>query len=108
MSIGTVEQLIGHGHFFSKTLLNADDFLRYCKDRGLNVSLEKFERLEKIGRALPLLRIRRPKIKIKHHPGEDGDGYEDVGMLEDGEEWTGETRQESGGFLWWDKDAIGG
>ena len=27
-------------------------------------------------------------------------------MLEDGEEWTGETRQESGGFLWWDKDAI--
>ena len=64
--------------------------------------------MRRLAALLPLLRIRRPKIKIKLHPREDGDGYEDVGMLEDGEEWTGETRQESGEFLWWDKDAIGG
>lgn len=106
MNIATLEQLIGHGHFFSKTLLNADDFVRYCKDRELNVSLEKLERLEKIGAFSPLLRIRWPKIKIKLRPREDGDGYEDLGMLEDGEEWSGETREENGGFLWWDKDAI--
>jgi OLD-like protein len=106
MNIATLEQLIGHGHFFSKTLLNADDFVRYCKDRELNVSLENLERLEKIGAFSPLLRIRWPKIKIKLRPREDGDGYEDLGMLEDDEEWLGETREENGAFLWWNKDAI--
>src|SRR5258706_7684273 len=106
MSIGTLEQLIGHGHFFSKTLLNVDDFIRYCNDRGLRVSIEKLERLEKIGALLPLLRICWPKVKIKLQPREDGDGFEDLGMLQDGEEWAGATREENGGFLWWNQDAI--
>lgn len=106
MSTLTLKQLIGHGHFFSKTLLDADAFIRYCTDRGLSVSLEKLERLEKVGAFLPSLRIRWPKIKIKLQPREDGDGFEDLGMLQDGEEWAGETREENGGFLWWDKDAI--
>jgi hypothetical protein len=102
----TIKQLIGHGHFFQKTLLNVDTFIRYCKERSIEVSQEKLERLEELGVFLPMLRIRWPKIKIKIVAREDGEGYEELGMLQEVEEWSGEVREENGGFLWWNTDAV--
>jgi hypothetical protein len=102
----TIDHLIGHGHFFDKTFLNLDQFIRYCADRGLHVSAETLERFERLGVFLPLVRIRWPKIKIKLAAREDGTGDEELGMLQDGEEWSGEIREKDGGFFWWDKEAI--
>jgi hypothetical protein len=102
----TLEQLIGHGHFFDRTFLRADAFVKYCSDRGLRVTLENLEQFERLGLFLPLIRIRWPRIKIKVAAKEDGAGHEDLGVLEDGEEWNGETREKDGGFFWWDSEAI--
>jgi hypothetical protein len=102
----TLEQLIGHGHFFDRTLLRADAFVKYCSDRNLRVTLENLEQFERLGIFLPLIRIRWPRIKIKVAPSEDGSSHQDLGVLEDGEDWTGETREEDGGFFWWDSEAI--
>ena len=102
----TTKQLIGHGHFFQKTFLNVDGFVQNCKAREIDVSPEKLERLEELGVFLPLLRIRWPKIKIKIVPREDGEGYEELGILQEGEEWSGETRERNGGFGWWERGAI--
>jgi hypothetical protein len=101
-----LEQLIGHGHFFDRTLLRADAFVKYCSDRNLRVTLENLEQFERLGIFLPLIRIRWPRIKIKVAPSEDGSSHQDLGVLEDGEDWTGETREEDGGFFWWDSEAI--
>ncbi len=67
----TLKQTIGHGQFFQNTLLNAESFVRYCKDRQINISLDKLEKYEKLGIFLPLVRLRHPKIKIKIEPDED-------------------------------------
>jgi hypothetical protein len=44
--------------------------------------------------------------KIKLRAKEDVEGYEELGILQDGEDWNGETREENGGFFWWDQNAI--
>src|ERR1041384_227484 len=102
----TLEQLIGHGHFFDRTFLRADAFVKYCSDRSLRITLENLEQFERLGLFLPLIRIRWPRIKIKVAARADGADQEDLGVLEDGEEWNGETREEDGGFFWWDNEAI--
>jgi hypothetical protein len=95
----TLKQLIGHGRFFDKTLLSADAFKRYCEARDIRISLEQLERFEQLGIFLPLVRLRRPKIKVKYELREDGNRYS-LGILEEGEDWAGETEEEYGGFLW--------
>jgi hypothetical protein len=100
----TIKQLIGHGQFFSKTLLTADAFVRYCEARGIRVSLQQLERYEELGIFLPLARLRHQKIKIKIELREDGNRYS-LGKLEDGEDWAGETEEKYGSFLW-SEDAV--
>lgn len=104
MTDATLQHLIGHGHFFDKTFLNVDQFIRYCADRNLRVSSENLERLEKLGVFLPLVRLRWPRIKIKLAAKEDGTVQEDLGVLQEGEVWHDETREENGGFFWWDRE----
>jgi hypothetical protein len=77
-------------------LLRADEFISYCKERDVNVSRERLEQLEKLGVLYPVARVRRPKIKIKLERGENG--TRDLGVLEEGEEWPGETREEYARF----------
>lgn len=102
----SIEQLIGHGHFFSHTFLDADGFVRYCKQRNLDTSLEKLERLERLGIFLPLMRIRWPKIKIKVEHKDNGEGYDELGMLQPDEQWDGEIVERNGWFDWSDRDTI--
>jgi hypothetical protein len=103
----TLKQIIGHGQFFQKTLLNAEGFVRYCKDREISITLDKLEKYEKLGIFLPLVRLRHPKIKIKIEPNEDMQGYKELGTLEEDEEWNGEIKEEYGGFLWNDETVDG-
>jgi hypothetical protein len=77
-------------------LLRAADFIFYCKERDIGVSRERLEQLEKLGLLYPLARIKRPKIKIKLERGENG--TRDLGVLEEGEEWHGETTEEYARF----------
>jgi hypothetical protein len=77
-------------------LLRADDFISYCKQRDLAVSRERLEQLEKLGVLYPVARVRRPKIKIKLERGENGTRY--LGVLEEGEEWHGETKEKYAHF----------
>lgn len=76
-----------------------DVFVRFCTDRGLRVTAERLEALERLGIFYPLLRVRYPQIQIKierlaenrirHH-----------GMLRDGETWDGELQEESSRLSW--------
>jgi hypothetical protein len=102
----TISNLIGHGHFFQKTFLNADDFIKYCKARSIDVSLEKLERLEETGVFLPMLRVRWPKIKIKTVVRTDGETYEDIGPLQNDEQWDGQIREEKAAVIWWDAELM--
>src|SRR4051812_10849289 len=97
----TIKNLIGHGHFFQNTFLNVDDFVRYCKTRGIAISPERLERLEEVGIFLPMLRVRWPKLKIKIVMKEDGETYEDVCILQDDEQWEGQIREKKAGIIWW-------
>lgn len=99
-------QLIGHGHLFSDTFLDADRFVRYCNERGLGISEEQLERFERLGIFLPLIRLRWPKIKIKIATRDNGKEYEELGVLQEDEDWQGEVREANGGFSWWNKDTI--
>jgi hypothetical protein len=105
LNIG-IHQLIGHGHFFSDTILNADKFVRYCKDRDLDVSLEKLERLERMGIFLPLLRLRRPKVKRKIRALRYEEGYEELELLKEGETWSGEVKDEYNFPVRWDEETV--
>lgn len=102
----TIKNLIGHGHFFQNTFLNVDDFVRYCKARGIAISPERLERLEEVGVFLPMLRVRWPKLKIKIVIREDGETYEDVGILQDEEQWEGQIREKKAGIIWWEPDMV--
>lgn len=102
----SIKNIIGHGHFFQKTLLNVDNFLRFCKARGIDISAEKLERLEQAGVFLPMLRVRWPKIKIKTVIRTDGEAYEDIGILKNDEQWQGQIREEKAAVIWWDADLM--
>lgn len=54
----TLKQLVGHGQFFNKALLNAEAFVRYCEARDIKVSVKRLESYEELGIFLPLVRLR--------------------------------------------------
>src|SRR5262245_59296351 len=72
-------------------LLRTDDFISYCKERDVEISRERLEQFERLGMLSPVLRIKRPKIKIKLEHTENGTRH--LGILEEGEEWRGETEE---------------
>ena len=83
--------LVGNELYVVCTLLRADDFISYCQARDVEASRERLEQLERLGILYPVARIRRPKIKIKLEHVENG--TRDLGALEAGEEWEGETEE---------------
>lgn len=78
-------------------LLRASEFADFCGKRDHPVTTERLRKLEQLGLFLPLLRIRKPDIKVKIEKV-DENRYRDLGDLQEGEVWTGETRVELGQF----------
>ncbi len=100
--------VIGHGHFFQSTLLSASRFVKYCKDRGIKIDENKLEKFEELGIFYPMLRVKHPKCikKLKKVETENESYLEFCGLLQDGEEWTGETEVYYAAFINWKKEYV--
>ena len=99
--------LVENDSFIACPLLPTDNFIQYCKERGLEVSQENLEDLERMGILFPVARIRRPTLTVKIKYSEDRNSYTDLGLLEDGEQWAGDTKEEYAGFSF-EKDYANG
>lgn len=75
-------------------LISSDKFISYCRDRGVRISREQLEQFEKLGIFYPIVRARFPKIKKKIEYVDNGKRYRDLGVLKDGEKWSGEIVEE--------------
>jgi hypothetical protein len=104
----TPHQIIGHGHFFQRTLLSSSRFADYCQKRGVDVDERKLEKFEELGIFYPMLRIKHPRLKIKLRKVEtEIDTYtEQCGILQDGEEWDGKIGIEYADFIFWKKEYV--
>lgn len=105
--------IIENEFFITCQLLRADDFIKYCTERDISVSNEELERFEKLGLFYPFVRVQYPKIKNKIEYVNDGKQYKYLGILKDGEEWLGDTKEEYAQFsfekdyaLSWFKDGY--
>lgn len=99
----SIKKIIDREYFIICPLLTSSQFITYCKDRSINTSREHLERLEKLGIFYPEVRVKLPKMIIKIQYDEDGTGYKETGVLEDDEDWDGETREEYAHF-WFEKE----
>jgi hypothetical protein len=91
-----LELLIDHDAFRVCRLMRTREFITYCKERNISVDADRLRQFERIGVFRPLLRAYSPETQRKIATVEGG--YRDLGELEDGEEWDGETQTELAGF----------
>jgi hypothetical protein len=96
--MSNLNYMIENEFFIACPLLSIDQFISYCKDRGIQTSKEQLEQFEKLGIFYPIARVRYPKIKIKIEYIDDGTRYRDLGILKDGEEWYGALKEEYAHF----------
>ncbi len=94
----SIEQLIEKEYYICCPFLTTDSFISYCKDRDVNTSRSQLEQLERLGIFAPVARVKLPRIKIKIEIIENGTRYKDHGILEDGEEWDGDIKEDYAGF----------
>lgn len=94
-----LEHAIQNESFIVCPFLTADRFIKYCKERGVKTSRKQLERLEELGLFSPVARVRYPVVHRKVEYSGDGNNYIDIGPLAEGEEWTGDVREESAGFV---------
>jgi len=94
-----LKYIVENESFIVCPLLTADRFIKYCKERGVKTSEEQLERFEELRLFFPVARVRYPIIKRKVEYLEDGVHYKDLGVLGDDEEWSGDVREEYGGFV---------
>jgi hypothetical protein len=77
--------------------ITASRFVDHCRDRGIDVDLQRLEKLEQLGVIFPLARVEYPVIQMK--VDRDAAGLpRDLGMLNEGEAWKGELREEYSRF----------
>lgn len=102
-----LKHIIKNEFFIICPFLPTDRFISYCKDRDVRTSREQLEQFEKLGIFYPIARVRHPKIKIKIEYIDNGKQYRDLGVLKDGEEWSGDIKEEYARFRFEKKDAEG-
>ena len=89
--------LVAHDAFAVVRPLSAYAFASFCKDRGLDVDERRLETFERLGAFYPIARVEYPRIKVKiERVGENQ--IREFGMLQPGEEWKGELREENSRF----------
>lgn len=94
--------LIENEWFIVCDLPPADQFIKFCRDRGIDTSREQLEQFEKLKLFYPLARVRFPKVPIKIEYSEDRKSCRHLGVLEEGETWSGETSEDYAAF-WFSK-----
>ncbi len=98
-----LKYIIENELFIICPFLSTDRFISYCRDRGVQTSRGQLEQFEKLGIFYPIARVRYPKIKIKIEYIDNGKRYRDLGVLKDGEEWSGDLKEEYAHF-WFEKE----
>jgi len=89
-----LQYIIENEFYKTVPLVSANDFISYCKKRGIKISKEKLEKCEELGIFYPLARVEYPKIIIKVEYSENGKEYLELGILREGEEWSGDIEEE--------------
>lgn len=90
--------LIENEWFIVCDLLPADQFIKFCRDRGINTSREQLEQLEQLKLFYPLARVRFPKVTVKVELSEDRKTYRYFGVLESDEAWSGDIIEDYAAF----------
>lgn len=90
--------IIENEWFIVCDLLPADKFIKFCHDRGINTSREQLEQIEKLKLFYPLARVRFPRVTNKIEYLEDRKSCRPLGVLEEGEAWSGETYEDYAAF----------
>ena len=98
MPKGLLDLLVKEESYRVCHLLTAQAFVRFCSERGVTVNEERLGHLERLGLFLPLLRIYKFDVTHKIEFVEDGKRYLDHGFLDDGEDWSGDTKVELAEF----------
>lgn len=93
-----LKAIIGNEWFIVCGLLSTDGFITFCRDRSLHTSREQLEQLERLKLFYPVARVQFPKLTVKVEYSEDRKSYRDLGVLEEGEAWNGETIEEYASF----------
>lgn len=93
LKILTLKQLIEKEYLIVCPLLDINRFISFCKERSINTSKEQLKQFERLGIFFPIARIARPKVKEKIEYLNNRKEYRIIGILKDGEEWTGEIKE---------------
>lgn len=99
----TIERLIEDELFIQCPLVTSNNFVNFCKERGISISEKDLEFYEKLGIFYPIARVEFPKLKRKIEYIDNGARCRDLGILQEGEEWSGDI-EEIFGHFWWGKD----
>ncbi len=89
----TLKQLIEKEYLIVCPLLDINRFISFCIERSINTSKEQLKQFERLGIFFPIARIARPKVKEKIEYLNNRKEYRIIGILKDGEEWTGEIKE---------------
>jgi len=101
----SLKTIIENEWFIVCDLLPSDGFIKFCRSRGINTSREQLEQLEKLKLLYPIARVRFPNVTIKFEYSEDRRTYRYLGVLEEGEAWSGETREDYAAFSFTRREA---
>lgn len=93
--------------FICCQFLSTDRFISYCKDRDIQTSRKQLEQFEKLRIFYPIVRVHYPKIKTKIEYIDNGKRYRNLGILKDGEEWSGDIKEEYADFEFQKEYAMG-
>jgi len=97
--------IIENEWFIVCDLLPSDRFITFCRDRSISTSRAQLEQLEKLKLFYPIARVTFPKVTIKVEYSEDRKTYRYLGVVEEGEAWSGDTTEDYAAFSFSKRDA---